>query len=177
MVLQAGGLFIYGELALFDHRFDMTLDVGNIQQELQKVKEHLSHLEALLTHSEGTAQIPEIMTQARAAIASYEVSLGEKPGSIYKEKTFARAQAVLGKLMVMVGTAASTLGVPKLYAGTGGDLDINWKNVKFEVLLTVPENPNEPIYYSMDNFAKIKTKGTIPDDKLDTFALILQGFL
>ncbi len=88
----------------------MALDVGSIQQELQKLKEHLSHLEALLAHPEGNAQILGIMTQAKAAIASYEVSLGEKPGSIYKEITFARAQAVLGKLMVMVGTAASTLG-------------------------------------------------------------------
>ncbi|NVM27405.1 MAG: hypothetical protein HWN65_01075 [Candidatus Helarchaeota archaeon] len=58
--------------------------------------------------------------------------------------------------------------IPDIFPGTKGDIDIDWKLDTFQLLLTIPQDPNKPTAFYGDDYGINKIKGTFDIKKLDS---------
>jgi hypothetical protein len=57
--------------------------------------------------------------------------------------------------------------IPDMFPGIDGDIDIDWKIENFELLITIPNNSEEPAGFYGDDYKENKIKGTINQKILD----------
>ncbi len=73
----------------------------------------------------------------------------------YKKKTLEKAKQFLRSLLENFLLLYNLeLDLPRIFPGINGDIDIEWKNDKFQLLISIPEKENELAGLYGDNFRK-----------------------
>jgi hypothetical protein len=86
--------------------------------------------------------------------------------SAYRASTWERATEFLQKnLLSMYLTFSNRVDVPRILPGPNGSIDLHWKTSHHELLINIPEDPNEPANFYGDNQLDQSVKGTIDTSK------------
>lgn len=89
----------------------------------------------------------EDIEKARKFILSLEDDWDEEGARAFKEETFERVILIVKKILSLTKLTQ----FPNISPSSEGDIDIHWKNEKFELLIGIPEDPEEPFGYYGDD--------------------------
>jgi hypothetical protein len=97
----------------------------------------------------------------------------------YKEDTINRASLFLRKLAESVYiNLEKGIDLPKIRPGPQGSVDLYWKEDKYELLVNISEDPNEPADVYGDNYGGLILKGTFElNDLIDVLTIWLRNYL
>ena len=59
------------------------------------------------------------------------------------------------------------IDLPNILPGPDGSIDIHWKTTNFDLLINIPEDPNEPATFSSDDYGQNMIKGTFDPKKVN----------
>ena len=89
-------------------------------------------------------------------------------GKRYCKETLYRATEFVKKLSFYLWRQTQKLiSSPNIFPGPDGSIDICCKNSKFDLLVNIPENPNEIATFSSDDYEKKTVKGTFDQKKIN----------
>jgi len=105
---------------------------------------------------------------AKAKILNLKENWDGEGGKRYNEETLDRAAEFIKKLSFYLWRKTQKLiSSPNIFPGPDGSIDIHWKNAKFDLLVNIPENPNETATFSSDDYEKNTVKGTFDHKKIN----------
>lgn len=86
----------------------------------------------------------------------------DKEGSKgYKEEIWNRSISFLRQLyQKLYGEYKIEIAIPDILPGPEGSIDIHWKTEKYELLINIPSDLNEPASFYGDNYSNLKIQGT-----------------
>lgn len=80
----------------------------------------------------------------------------------YEVSTLNRAITFLNRCRDLFSkTSGIGLPLPEILPGAKRSIDLHWKDKKFELLMTIPENPEEQASFYGDNYKDSKLKGAL----------------
>lgn len=65
---------------------------------------------------------------------------------------------------------------PIINPGTEGAIDLHWKEERFELLMSIPENDEIAMNYYGDNYGKSRIKGTLEANDLDIILTFMKMY-
>lgn len=89
-------------------------------------------------------------------------------GKCYNQETLYRAAEFVKKISFILWRKTQKLiSSPNILPGPDGSIDIHWKSPKFDLLVNIPENPNESATFAGDDYEKNSVKGTFDQKKIN----------
>jgi len=86
----------------------------------------------------------------------------------YKKDTWERATQFIKKIYVHLWRQTQKLITPpNILPGPDGSIDFHWKTPKFDLLINIPEDPEEPATFSSDDYGQNTIKGTFDPNKIN----------
>jgi hypothetical protein len=116
--------------------------------------------------------IRETIEQSRSILSLQDDWDGEGT-SAYRASTWERATEFMQQnLLSMYLTFSSRVDVPRILPGPNGSIDLHWKTGYQELLINIPEDPNEPANFYGDNKLGQSVKGTLDTSKKHEWLLM-----
>ncbi len=114
-----------------------------------------------LAITQSFEDLNDAIEESRQRILTLKEDWDGDGGKPYQEETWKRATTFIRKLSEKLWLDVGLkLPVPKICPGPGGSIDVHWKSQKYELLINVPENADEPADVYGDNYKELVIKGT-----------------
>lgn len=89
-------------------------------------------------------------------------------GTCYTKETLYRAAEFVKKIsFVLWRKTQKLISPPNILPGPDGSINVHWKSTKFDLLVNIPENPNESATFASDDYEKNAVKGTFDQKKIN----------
>ncbi len=103
-----------------------------------------------------------------AKILNLQENWDGEGGKCYNKETLYRAAEFVKKLSFALWRKTQKLITPpKILPGPDGSIDVHWKSPKFDLLVNIPENPDESASFASDDYEKNTVKGTFDQKKIN----------
>jgi hypothetical protein len=119
------------------------------------------------------------MKEAKDHLLQLKDNWDNEGGKVYQEQSIHRAFDFLQKLAESLYISSEKiLDLPKIRPGPQGSIDLYWKQEKYELLVNISDDPNEPADIYGDNYGGLILKGTFDlNDLIDVLTIWLRNYL
>ncbi|MHA1271702.1 MAG: hypothetical protein ACTSPY_18075 [Candidatus Helarchaeota archaeon] len=98
--------------------------------------------------------------ESRNRILSLEDNWNREGYKAYKKETFYRVSTFLKQLYKkLIDEYGVVIQIPAIGPSSDGSIDVHWKTKKFELLLNIPEDPQEYAGFYGDNYGNESIEG------------------
>jgi hypothetical protein len=109
----------------------------------------------------------ENIDKTKSKILDLKDNWDEEGAKSYKKETWERATEFTKKFCFILWRQTQKLiNPPNILPGPDGSIDIHWKTAKFDLLINIAEDPNEPATFSSDDYGQNAIKGTFDPKKM-----------
>ena len=110
----------------------------------------------------------ERVIEASKSILALPPDWDEAGSPAFRQETWSRAITLLrAHAEALYDRYGLVLETPRILPGPNGSIDLHWKTRRRELLLNVPEAPEEPSSYYGDDFGSERRKGVTAPGALD----------
>ena len=147
---------------LFYNVIEKELDYGEIEEILNNEQKWIQFINNYKNLTLTLNKIKENILNLESDWDG-EKSIGYKEGTL--DRTISFIRNISKKSWI---DFKFIMKIPDIFPGTEGDIDIDWKLDTFQLLLTIPQDPNKPAAFYGDDYGINKIKGIFDIKKLDS---------
>jgi hypothetical protein len=112
-------------------------------------------------------ELEEVIKESEA-ILTLPANWDDAGSPAFRKATWERAIRMLtAAASFLWATRSLEITAPNISPGPEGSIDLHWKTERRELLINIPEDPNEPAPYYGDDYGADKQKGTIAPGNLN----------
>ncbi len=112
------------------------------------------------------AKLEEVIQNATGKLLALEEDWDDHGAKSIKEGTIKRVAEFLVDLQSKILQVGVSWTLPEIFPGTKGDILVQWKTDRFQLVIVIPEDPVKPINYYATDFGKNEEEGTATKERL-----------
>ncbi|HMF32841.1 MAG TPA: hypothetical protein VKK79_15560 [Candidatus Lokiarchaeia archaeon] len=113
-------------------------------------------------------KLEQQLQEARDNLLSLEYNWDDRGAKKIEEATFQRMVEFLFDLLENIQQEGIKWELPEIYPGTKGEVLVQWKTDRFQLVIVIPEDTLEPAIYYATDYDKNEDEGTASNERLNS---------
>ncbi len=113
------------------------------------------------------AKLEKVLQNAKGKLLALEEDWDENGAKKIKEGTYKRVAEFLVDLQAKILQVGVSWTLPEIFPGTNGEILVQWKTDRFQLVILIPEDTTKPINYYATDYNKNEEEGTATNERLN----------